>query len=111
MLVELEGQLELNFPYRNLTGQSGIHQQKSLRKSTRCKADDEKRLLTAFGPLLCVGILVGVLFLGPWKINSHDPKVIAQAATAMNDVVFRGDRIKNEAIATGKYVPFLAHPN
>ena len=51
------------------------------------------------------------LFLGPWKINSHDPKVIAQAATAMNDAVFRGDHIKNEAIATGKYVPFLAHPN
>lgn len=67
----------------------------------------KKRLLTAFGPLLCAGILVGVLFLGPWKINSHDPKVIAQAATAMNDAVFRGDRIKNEAIATGKYVPFF----
>ncbi|MGM0076873.1 hypothetical protein IGL67_003048, partial [Enterococcus sp. DIV1390a] len=60
----------------------------------------KKRLFTAFGPLLCAVILVGGLFLSPWKINSHDPKVIAQAATAMNDAVFRGDHIKNEAIAT-----------
>ncbi|WP_291292223.1 D-alanyl-lipoteichoic acid biosynthesis protein DltD [Enterococcus sp.] len=67
----------------------------------------KKRLFTAFGPLLCAVLLIGGLFLGPWKINSHDPKVIAQAATAMNDAVFRGDRIKNEAIKTGEYVPFF----
>lgn len=67
----------------------------------------KKHLLTAFGPLLCAVLLVGMLFLGPWKSNIYNMKVISEAATAMNDAVFRGDCIKNEAMETGKYVPFL----
>ncbi|EOL43156.1 D-alanyl-lipoteichoic acid biosynthesis protein DltD [Enterococcus phoeniculicola] len=67
----------------------------------------KKRLFSIFGPLICAAVLLGVLFLSPWKIDTSDPKILAQAATAMNDSVFRGDMIKNEAIETGKYVPFF----
>ena len=67
MLVELEGQLGIEFPVSEFDRAEWNTPAKSLRKSTRCKADDEKRLLTAFGPLLCVGILVGGTL--PWPLG------------------------------------------
>ncbi|WP_438761526.1 D-alanyl-lipoteichoic acid biosynthesis protein DltD [Enterococcus sp. AZ194] len=67
----------------------------------------KKRLFSIFGPIVSAAVLLGVVFLGPWKINSSDPKILAQASTAMSNSVFRGDSIKNQAIETGKYVPFF----
>jgi D-alanine transfer protein len=67
----------------------------------------KKQLFATFGPVLCALILIGVLFLGPWKMNRHNPKIIAQAATSMTDGVLRGDFLKNEAMETKQYVPFF----
>ncbi|OTN75436.1 D-alanyl-lipoteichoic acid biosynthesis protein DltD [Enterococcus sp. 8G7_MSG3316] len=67
----------------------------------------KQRLGIIFGPLICALVLLAGLFLGPWKINSHNPATLAHASTAMTDAVFQGDTIKNEAIASGQYVPFF----
>ncbi|KAF1298143.1 D-alanyl-lipoteichoic acid biosynthesis protein DltD [Enterococcus sp. JM4C] len=67
----------------------------------------KKRLVSIFGPLVCAAVLLGVLFFGPWKINASDPKILAQASTAMSNSLLRGNAIKNEAVETGRYVPFF----
>lgn len=67
----------------------------------------KRRLGIIFGPIICALVLLAGLFFGPWKINNHQPATLEQASTAMTDAVFQGDMIKNEAIASGKYVAFF----
>ncbi|KAF1291800.1 D-alanyl-lipoteichoic acid biosynthesis protein DltD [Candidatus Enterococcus leclercqii] len=67
----------------------------------------KKKLLSIFGPLVLAGLLLAALFFSPFKIDADNPSLWAKAASSMSGNVLRGNSIKNNAIRSGKYVPFF----
>ncbi|EOT39944.1 D-alanyl-lipoteichoic acid biosynthesis protein DltD [Enterococcus columbae] len=67
----------------------------------------KKKLFTIFGPLVAAVILVSALFILPIQTNHVRPEVWKKASTAMSGNILGGNMIKNQAIASGEYVPFF----
>lgn len=67
----------------------------------------KKQLLAIFGPVVAALILTFLFFFSPFKVDDQDPALWAKAASSMSGNVLRGDSIKNQAIASGDYVPFF----
>lgn len=67
----------------------------------------KKKLLSIFGPLVTAGLLLAALFFSPFKIDAGNPALWAEAASSMSGNVLRGNSIKNNAVRSGKYVPFF----
>lgn len=67
----------------------------------------KKKLIAIFGPLILAAVLLAVFFFSPLKINPRDPNLWQEASSSMSGNILRGDTIKNEAIKSGKYVPFF----
>ena len=66
-----------------------------------------KRLIRILGPVLCSAVLVAVFFCTVQN-QFNFRKTLKEASTSMAPNVFKGNVIKNKAVASGKYVPFLA---
>lgn len=67
----------------------------------------KKKLFAIFGPLAAAIILVIALFILPIQTNQSRPEVWKKASTAMSGNILGGNMIKNQAIASGEYVPFF----
>lgn len=67
----------------------------------------KKKLFTTVGPLLLALVILGGIFLSPFRLNEVSSKQVNRAATSMAVNVIKGNLIKNKAMATDKYVPFF----
>lgn len=67
----------------------------------------QKKLFTTIGPLALAFVIVGGIFLSPFKFSEASPKVIKEASNSMAINVIKGNLIKNKAMATDDYVPFF----
>lgn len=67
----------------------------------------KKRLFTIFGPVLLAVIMVLAVFFSPIQFSDKNKTLWSKASSSMSANVIRGNAIKNEAIASGKYVPFF----
>lgn len=66
-----------------------------------------KKLLAIFGPIILAGLMVLAVFLFPFHTKNENEKLWSKAASSMSANIIRGNAIKNDAIASGKYVPFF----
>ncbi|MGX7235533.1 D-alanyl-lipoteichoic acid biosynthesis protein DltD [Enterococcus italicus] len=67
----------------------------------------KKCLFTIFGPVLLAVIMVLAVFFSPIQFSDKNKTLWSKASSSMSANVIRGNAIKNEAIASGKYVPFF----
>lgn len=67
----------------------------------------KKKLFATFGPIICATILLAIFLFAPFKIDLDSTKVLKSASTSMGTNVLRGNAIKNKALASKEYIPFL----
>lgn len=68
----------------------------------------KKKLFTAIGPLFVALIIVGAVIFSPinW-FSKPSQKAVHKSASSMAVNVLKGNDLKNEAMASGKYLPFF----
>lgn len=66
---------------------------------------NRRRLWQIFGPVICAVLLLIAVLLFPWD-RTYSANSIFEAATSQSDRIFKGQRMKQDALA-GKYVPFF----
>lgn len=66
-----------------------------------------KQLFHIFGPIVLTIFLLVAIFLVPVQQNVGNERQIVKAATSMNADILKGNTLKNEAMASGRYVPFF----
>lgn len=66
--------------------------------------NNKQRLWQIFGPVICAFVLLICVFLLPWG-RTFKPQIIYRAAISQNNNVFRGQKMKQTALAKN-YVPF-----
>lgn len=71
----------------------------------------KKKLFGIFGPIVIAVVLLLVLFFTPFKVDLESKAVLSEASTSMATNVLRGNAIKNKAIGSKEYVPFLVRLN
>ncbi len=68
----------------------------------------KKKLFTAIGPFFVALIIVGAIIFSPihW-FSKPSPKAVHNSASSMAVNVLKGNDLKNEAMGSGKYLPFF----
>lgn len=69
---------------------------------------NKRRILAAIGPFVLATLLLGIFLFSPisWSKKPSD-KSLKAAASSMSVNVFKGDELKNAAMASGKFLPFF----
>lgn len=67
----------------------------------------KKKLIGTLGPLILAVVILGLVLLLPIKQQRYSKETLKIASTSMAINVIKGNGLKNQAIATGKYVPFF----
>lgn len=68
----------------------------------------KKKLFTAIGPLFVALIIVGAIIFSPIKwFSKPSPKAVHNSASSMAVNVLKGNDLKNEAMGSGRYLPFF----
>ncbi|WP_042349432.1 D-alanyl-lipoteichoic acid biosynthesis protein DltD [Bacillus massiliigorillae] len=68
----------------------------------------KKKLWMTFGPVLVAFIIFGFILVDPFKLfDNVSDEIITKGATSMSENVIQGNVIQENALKTGKYVPFF----
>jgi D-alanine transfer protein len=69
---------------------------------------EKKKLLLAIGPFLAALMIIGFIVFSPINLfQKPSEKAIHRSASSMSVNVLKGNALKNEAMASGHYLPFF----
>lgn len=69
---------------------------------------EKKKLLLAIGPFLAAVMIIGFIVFSPINLfQKPSEKAIHRSASSMSVNVLKGNALKNEAMASGHYLPFF----